>query len=693
MPQDSRSKKKYKPRIENLEKRELLAGPDPILADHLGTARDETMFLDNTNDTKFVAEVDQKLQYGAADALPVIGDWDGDGFENLGRVFDGVFLPDLNGDDRFDSNDARIPFGAKTDLPAIGDWDGDGKDNIGVFRPQIGAFLLDYNGNYRWDGPSVDVVALFGATNDKPVIGDWNHDGFDDIGVFRRGRFYLDANGNRKWDGYAVDTLAVFGAASDLPIAGDWDGDGTTNIGVYRSNRATFFLDTSGNGRWNGPTVDTAIAYGAFGDVPIVGNWKDTTIQQAAYSLNIEGKTFREGADDLPIRLTGGTGFSQVVVQVWHDGNLRHDFGFKETNEAGDFHQNLRLPFHLIKNAADIDAFVVRITHAGLTTEFKIEILRGLTIDVPTNKVREGHEFIVAIEHGTGESQIIIKFIGDNDTEIKKWTTETDGSGYFRRGFVTPPSLSSHHQVDGRTVEVSHGGITERYRVEVHKAHVSPNASAEKTATNAPQPTTSGATILSFTPKQKVHYAHQINIPDWTYNAAEGTHQRLTQRIIDRVAEHHDPPPVTWKVVRNAATDQFERVAGFAAGLWNDLKDGATNAIEEFKSKFNSFPTPPPHVDGLDRYYNDSDYIVQREDFEWGQNCYHPGAHSLYRIYKKGDISGTQVAYDALGNIITTGPAAGTPDIISPAPGRFAVAGHIIVDVLLAGPFCREPGA
>jgi len=50
------------------------------------------------------------------------------------------------------------------------------------------------------------------------VVGDWNGDGVDEIGVFRNGMWYLDLNGNGIWEGPAVDRQYTFGLAGDIPV-------------------------------------------------------------------------------------------------------------------------------------------------------------------------------------------------------------------------------------------------------------------------------------------------------------------------------------------------------------------------------------------------------------------------------------------------------------------------------------------
>jgi hypothetical protein len=115
-------------------------------------------------------------------------------------------------------------YGIATDRPVAGDWNGDGTDEIGVWRPSTGRFYLDIDGSRTWT-PGVDAVTdPFGIPTDRPVAGDWNDDGSDDIGVWRpsTGRFYLDIDGSFTWT-VGVDVItASFGLATDLPVAGKW---------------------------------------------------------------------------------------------------------------------------------------------------------------------------------------------------------------------------------------------------------------------------------------------------------------------------------------------------------------------------------------------------------------------------------------------------------------------------------------
>jgi len=158
----------------------------------------------------------------------------------------------------WDAGDRTFYFGAPSDVPVIGDWNGDGYDEIGVFRS--GQWFLD-NGNGYWDGD--DQTCYFGTTSDIPVAGDWNGDGADEIGVFRHGVWFLDYNGSGSWD--AGDLTYYFGISSDKPIALDWYNDAYNDIFAFRSG--AWYLDANGSGSWDGG--DLTFYFGAPSDVPI----------------------------------------------------------------------------------------------------------------------------------------------------------------------------------------------------------------------------------------------------------------------------------------------------------------------------------------------------------------------------------------------------------------------------------------
>lgn len=117
--------------------------------------------------------------FGGEDALPIVGDWNGTGEEEIGVFFPkrGQWRLDANGDGNLNNChvDACLgKFGAKGDLPVAGDWDGTGRVRIGVFRPRTGEWLLDMNGNGKFDGCGADkCLGPFGHPDDLPATGKW----------------------------------------------------------------------------------------------------------------------------------------------------------------------------------------------------------------------------------------------------------------------------------------------------------------------------------------------------------------------------------------------------------------------------------------------------------------------------------------------------------------------------------------
>ncbi len=219
---------------------------------------------------------------GASTDLPISGDWNGDGTDELGfyRPSNHRFYLDWDGNGRWNSTLDRssVAFGALEavgDVPVIGDWDGDGADEIGTYNPTTRQFTLDLDGSLSPTGNDL-TTAAFGAAGDLPLSGDWNGDGRDTVGVRRPGtrKFLLDSNGNGQWDGTAGgDTLtSAVGVSADLPVCGDWNGDGTDEVGVYRPSELRFYLDSNGS---NSLTADdlTSGPFGLAGDLPVAGRW------------------------------------------------------------------------------------------------------------------------------------------------------------------------------------------------------------------------------------------------------------------------------------------------------------------------------------------------------------------------------------------------------------------------------------
>jgi hypothetical protein len=105
-------------------------------------------------------------------------------------------------------------FGWNECTPVVGDWDGDGDDSVGVRRSNL--FLL----RNAPGGGSADLTILYGDPGDRVVTGDWDSDGDDTVAVVRAARWFArDAAGSGP-----ADRIFVYGDAGDLPTRADMAG-------------------------------------------------------------------------------------------------------------------------------------------------------------------------------------------------------------------------------------------------------------------------------------------------------------------------------------------------------------------------------------------------------------------------------------------------------------------------------------
>lgn len=193
---------------------------------------------------------------------PVIGDWNGDGYETVGLYKDGVVLLRLLRDSQ--GVDVRLSVGSgEPGYEAIaGDWNGDGIDTIGLYKDGIFLFSND-NTTGRIDGR---VVFGTGA-GWQPIAGDWDGDFIDTVGVYKDGEFILaDRDGS-------VEARFRFGALTgQRAVVGDWTASGIDSVGVYS------------NGMWALRAADGSIyaryRFGAANDAwwPVIGYFDNSAL-------------------------------------------------------------------------------------------------------------------------------------------------------------------------------------------------------------------------------------------------------------------------------------------------------------------------------------------------------------------------------------------------------------------------------
>jgi dolichyl-diphosphooligosaccharide--protein glycosyltransferase len=269
---------------ENSGKNYFIAGEDP---------GESPVPLDELKGYRLVYSSNQKISAGSKsqpvikifeykkDVIPLVGDWNGDKKAEVGLwQSDGYFTIDKGGDNR---TVKMGPFGYPSDVPLAGDWNGDGRNEIGVWRPTDLYFYLDSSGDGLWNPDKGDIrIGPYGfGFDDRPVTGDWNGDGRDEVGVWHHGfdsqdcYFYLDISGAGEWDpGNHTIRSGPFGKIGDVPLSGDWNGDGRDETAIWEPAGRYFYLDMDRDGTWDAAKGDLKLGpYGEDYDTPVRGNW------------------------------------------------------------------------------------------------------------------------------------------------------------------------------------------------------------------------------------------------------------------------------------------------------------------------------------------------------------------------------------------------------------------------------------
>lgn len=157
------------------------------------------------------------------------------------------------------------------DLPIAGaDYNGDGRADITVIRRAANGSATYFAGDST-TGALVAAQQWGNFDTDFFVVGDYLGDRRADFAVYRafqggiNGTWFVQENGGT---GRVIRPFGFtsFASVTDRPICGDYNGDGKQDIAIYRSSNSSFF--------WlNSPDFNTfsGIQFGQAGEFPVAG--------------------------------------------------------------------------------------------------------------------------------------------------------------------------------------------------------------------------------------------------------------------------------------------------------------------------------------------------------------------------------------------------------------------------------------
>jgi parallel beta-helix repeat protein len=207
--------------------------------------------------------------YGNPDDVPFMGDWDCDGEATPGLFRTSDAFAYLRNSNSQGIADIRFFFGNPSDIPLAGDFNGDGCDTLSIYRPSEARFyIVNKLGQDEGGLGPAEFSFLFGDIGDKPVVGDWDGDGIDEIGLHREasGLFYW----RNTLDTGNADGTIFFGDPGDRFISGDWGiVDGRDTPAVYRPSTTTFYFRHT---LTEGP-ADSQFQFGESEWLPVAGDF------------------------------------------------------------------------------------------------------------------------------------------------------------------------------------------------------------------------------------------------------------------------------------------------------------------------------------------------------------------------------------------------------------------------------------
>ncbi|MEM7049568.1 MAG: hypothetical protein AAF604_07915 [Acidobacteriota bacterium] len=224
-----------------------------------------------------------RLPIPLPELIPIAGDWNGDGYDEIGWHRPGTSLITLCTWSLTDDpepapiaplcQDQSLAAMPQPQIPLAGDWEGDGIDEPGLWNPSTGVltrFRFENGQLERWDPLSLPTT----TSRDWPFVGDWDSDGRDDLGLYTPDTagyvlHFLDPSS----DFEPIRSTYGIPGADWRPIAGTWEisGTDTDRPAFYDPLTATFHFLGSLSGELQPPVI-RQIPEGP-GLFPLAGAW------------------------------------------------------------------------------------------------------------------------------------------------------------------------------------------------------------------------------------------------------------------------------------------------------------------------------------------------------------------------------------------------------------------------------------
>ena len=148
---------------------------------------------------------------------------------------------------------SEITLGEPDSIPVIGDFDGDGLDDLGLYDPVSGAWSA-----WRTDGQLLFRDVSWGYPGVRPFAADVNGDGFAELCVYdpARGEWHIRG----ALSPLIPRRIVNWGYGNSTVFVGDFDGSRQADLAVWDRHENKWYVR-------NALTGKTVLAGRAFGDL------------------------------------------------------------------------------------------------------------------------------------------------------------------------------------------------------------------------------------------------------------------------------------------------------------------------------------------------------------------------------------------------------------------------------------------
>jgi len=168
----------------------------------------------------------RSITFGTAPDTPLCGDVDGDAGDEPILFNDGTWTVRSSFDEAAPIS-WTMRYGQQAgDQPVLGDWDGNGAEDLAIFRAG-GTWHIRSTGTAG--GGTVTTFTYGVQAGDRPIAGDWDGNGKTDPGIYRGTQVHLKGS-------LTTGTASTFdhGTGGAQPLVGVWSGTAMPGIGTFR---------------------------------------------------------------------------------------------------------------------------------------------------------------------------------------------------------------------------------------------------------------------------------------------------------------------------------------------------------------------------------------------------------------------------------------------------------------------------